>query len=517
MRQHFTLIILFIAGFSFSGSAQFWDFTEPKRLNETINSDAEESMPVFSEDSLILYFVRTFDATNSGGKGDQDIWFSRKDADGNYGKSEKLKAFNNQFNNAVCGLNQHGNSIYLLNTSKGKSSKDRGISVAEQKGSQWQSPKKIEIPTLDLTGNFVSFFVSKSEDVILVSFAGPASEGQEDLYYIQKQADQSWSKPLHMGNVLNTEGFEISPYLSAGKDTLFFSSNGHGGFGDADIFYSIRQDDSWTNWSEPVNLGEKINSSKFDAYLIFAGTQFYWSSNRGGENSDIYFSSSLQPPLIALSAQAILSFDSKTGHSIDLTANGGAGTLKYLWSNSDTNEDPKNLKPGVYTVTVTDDYGQKATLDVKIEEPVLAVATPKSNPVPAVDENPAGSDPVLAARDAEINKDLNNNIIYYDENSSYFNVENRSVLVNIVPILKAKPELKIFVQSYCDKQGTTEYNLWLSEKRMNRVIDYLVSNGIERSRISGNFKGETEPLVNCKTCNEKQLRLNRRTTIKFIP
>jgi outer membrane protein OmpA-like peptidoglycan-associated protein len=123
----------------------------------------------------------------------------------------------------------------------------------------------------------------------------------------------------------------------------------------------------------------------------------------------------------------------------------------------------------------------------------------------------------LKKRDEELNKDLNNNIIYYDENSSYFNAENRIVMTNIVPILKSKPELKIFIQSYCDKQGSNDYNLWLSEKRMNRVIDYLVANGIERSRISGNFKGEAEPLVNCKSCNDKQLRLNRRTTIKFVP
>ncbi len=499
MKQRITFIFFLILGFSQASHAQFWDFTEPMKLNETINSDAEEIMPVFSEDSMILYFVRTFDETNTGGTGDQDIWFSKKDDKGFYGKSQKLQALNNKFNNGVCGLSESGNKIYLLNSYEGKTPKESGIAQSELKGVKWDSPKNVKIPALEVKGDLVNFYVTRSEDMILVAFAGPQSKGEEDLYFIRKQEDGTWASPMHMGNVINTEGFEISPYLTKTKDTLFFSSNGHGGYGDADIFYSIRQDDSWTNWSTPVNLGDKINSAKFDAYLIFAGNQFYWSSNRDGEKSDIYYSSSLLPPPLALSTETILSYDPQKKHAIDLTVTGGAGRLKYLWSNGDTLQDPSNLEPGTYRVKVTDDFGQVAEVEVTIEAPVLADVNAKMKEI-----------------DDALNKDLNNNIIYYDENSSYFNVENRTVMAAIVPLLKEKPELKIFVQSYCDKNGSNTYNLWLSEKRMNRVIDYLVANGIDRSRITGNFKGEAEPLVNCKNCNERQLRLNRRTTIKFI-
>lgn len=498
MKQHITFIFLLILGCTQTGNAQFWDFTEPAKLNESVNSDAEEIMPVFSEDSTILYFVRAFDETNTGGTADQDIWFSKRDEKGFYGKSEKLKDLNNKYNNGVCGLS--GSKLYLLNSYEGKTPQESGIAESELKGSKWNAPKNIKIPALEVKGDVVNFFVTRAEDMILVAFAGPQSLGKEDLYFIRKQEDGTWASPMHMGNVINTEGFEISPYLSKDKDTLFFSSDGHGGYGDADIFYSVRQDDSWTNWSAPVNLGDKINSSKFDAYLICAGNRFYWSSNRDSEKSDIYFSSSLLPPPLVLAAETIISYDPQKKHAIDLTVTGGAGKLKYLWSNGDTLEDPSNLDPGIYTVKVTDAFGQTAEVEVKIEAPVLADVNEK-----------------LKKIDDELNKDLNNNIIFYDENSSYFNAENKTVMAAIVPILKEKPELKIFVQSYCDKNGTTTYNLWLSEKRMNRVIDYLVSNGIDRSRITGNFKGESEPMVNCKNCNERQLRLNRRTTIKFIP
>ena len=113
------------------------------------------------------------------------------------------------------------------------------------------------------------------------------------------------------------------------------------------------------------------------------------------------------------------------------------------------------------------------------------------------------------------NKELKNNIIYYDENSSYLNRENKSELDKIIPILNSKPELKIFIQSYCDKNGTNHYNYWLSERRMKRVIAYLEKNGVDKDRLSGDYKGESSPLIKCANCNEEQLRLNRRTTIKF--
>ena len=74
-----------------------------------------------------------------------------------------------------------------------------------------------------------------------------------------------------MGNKINSNKYDISPFLSNGQDTLFFSSNGFGGEGDADIFFSVRQDDSWTNWSTPQNLGNKINTPKFDAYFVKNG------------------------------------------------------------------------------------------------------------------------------------------------------------------------------------------------------------------------------------------------------
>ncbi len=499
MKQGYTLVLFFLVSTVYSANAQFWDFSPASKLSETINSNAEESMPMFSKDSSTLYFVRTFDAKNAGGAIDQDIWYSSKNEKGFYGKSEKLTTLNNKLNNAVCGMNADGTSLYLINCYEGKHPKESGIAISQKKGGSWGKPKSLKIPALKIKGDFINFFVSQDENVIILSYAGMDSKGMEDLYLIKKQVDGSWSNPLNLGTSINSSGFEISPFLSLGLDTLYFSTNGRGGMGDADIFYTVRQDDSWTNWSEPENMGDKINSSKFDAYLIASGNQFYWSSNRESDKSDIYFTTRLYPPAITLSVLPIISTVPKKGHAIDLTVNGGGKHLKYSWSNNDTVQDPQDLQPGVYKVRVSDEYGQEAFAEVKIDVPVFA-----------------NEDEMEASKVKELNKDLDkNNIIYFDDNSSYLNLENKKVLDYVIPILKSKPELKVFVLAYADKRGTNHYNYWLSERRMKRSIAYLVEHGIDKNRITGSYKGESEPLINCSNCDEEQLKLNRRTTIKF--
>ena len=113
--------------------------------------------------------------------------------------------------------------------------------------------------------------------------------GEEDLYVTTRDSVGHWSRPINLGTTINTKGFEISPFLSADKKRLFFASNGHPGFGDADIFFSERLYDSWEVWSAPRNLGENLNSKGFDAFFsIYGDSVAYFSSNRSGGLADIY-------------------------------------------------------------------------------------------------------------------------------------------------------------------------------------------------------------------------------------
>ena len=241
------------------GLSQFNAVKIPEKLGGTVNTEVEESMPIFDKESSTLFFVRSLDPESKGGKNDQDVWKSTKEQDFSYSKAEAVKELNNKYNNAIIGMNKVGDKVYLLNSYEGKKDLKKGISVSSYKGKKWGKPKEIKIPELDIEGSFYGFHINSAENAIIISYLGPDSKGNEDLYVSLLDEKGKWSKPIHLGDNINSNGFEISPYLSPNDDTLFFSSDGFGGEGDADIFYATRTSDSLTEWSEPINIGPRIN------------------------------------------------------------------------------------------------------------------------------------------------------------------------------------------------------------------------------------------------------------------
>ncbi len=368
-----TILLIIGSLISISSFGQFWKVIEPEQLGGTVNNiDSEESIPVFSKDSSLLYFVRTFDKNNRGGLEDQDIWSSKRDDQGRYSDCSLLKTFNNKYNNAIVGINDAGDAIYLLNAYEGKKDTVKGIAVSRKNGNGWTSPEALDIPGLVINGSFYGFHMAAGEKTLIISYNGDNSLGDEDLY-VSTNLNGSWSKPIHMGNSINSSGYEISPFLAPTGDTLFFSSNGFGGEGDADIFYSVKQD-SWTSWSTPVNLGKSINTPQFDAYFTYSGNQAYWSSNREGERSDIYTARILSaPPLSASATGTDVTVNRGADGSIDLTVNGGVKPFSFTWSNGSTAEDPIGLVKNEYSVRVMDAIGQVADVTVMIDEPPLEI------------------------------------------------------------------------------------------------------------------------------------------------
>ncbi len=90
-----------------------------------------------------------------------------------------------------------------------------------------------------------------------------------------KKDDGSWSEPLNMGPDINTFGVEATPFLAADNTTLYFSTNARPGYGYYDIFMTRRLDESWTKWSEPVNLGPNINTPGWDGYFTIPASGDY--------------------------------------------------------------------------------------------------------------------------------------------------------------------------------------------------------------------------------------------------
>ena len=269
----------------FFSLAQLQDFKEVTKLPPGINSNFEESMPLLSPDGRTLYFTRMMDPENTGGEfSGSDVWASRWDPTiFSWGKaSNKALSINTKANNTLVGMNRKGDVLYVLNT--------WGIYFTSKSGNSWSKPELINIPDFRTDG-FVGVFVSPDYDVVFISMNGKDSHGEEDLYVSLKDAKGKWSRPKNLGATINTNGFEISPFLSEDKKKLYFASNGHPGIGDADIFVSERLYESWEVWSAPQNLGDKINSKYFDAFFSTYGDSVaYFCSNREGKSADIFTS-----------------------------------------------------------------------------------------------------------------------------------------------------------------------------------------------------------------------------------
>ena len=266
-----------------------------QNLGQNINSSKSELYPVISADGKTMYFSRGSDPKNFGyvnNKLDFDIWYSEKQEDGTWGPTKNIGApLNNKGNNYMYSISPDGNTVLLGGEYAGDSTLDRNVSIANRTVNGWSQPQVIHIKNYYNMNDYVSFFLCSDNKTLLLSVERRDSYGEKDIYVSFKLKDDEWSEPINIGNIINTEQNEGTPFLSPDMVTLYFSSNGHNGFGGMDLFVSKRLDTTWTNWSSPINLGKAYNSYKDEAGICLSadGDYAYFISNEDsyGE-SDIF-------------------------------------------------------------------------------------------------------------------------------------------------------------------------------------------------------------------------------------
>lgn len=295
MKKFFRSFLVFIAVFYVqSGFSQMIipKFYTPQKVEE-LSSDAEESMPLPFNQGKSLYFYRTY-VEGEGRKTvvtGQDIWFSRL---GKKGWAKPYRLFRSDYltgDNSIVGTSADGKRVYLLNTTYHTAdSSTRKLTFIDQlKKDQWTSPQEIHIPNFSFEDKYYSFYINPAESILLVSMSPTTQLLDEDLYVSLKDKEGNWGELIDLGKEINSRRFEVSPYISNDGKTLYFASNGHGGYGESDIFVSYRLDDSWTKWTKPLNLGEPINSSDYDAFFIMGNNkEVYFTSNRGSDHINIF-------------------------------------------------------------------------------------------------------------------------------------------------------------------------------------------------------------------------------------
>lgn len=264
------------------------DFITPPQYLHEINDGYQNINPVVSQDGSQLWFTKISHPANAGGKGSQDVWHCARER-GQWGAPvNELPGLNSELNDLVVG--RSGNDlIYAMQFRNGEDSDLNIIKAFRKKDGVYVPDHELRIPKMQFLSEFFGFFVASDESCVIVSMKGEYSFGKEDLYVLLKK-NGTWTEPIHMGARVNTIGFEMSPYLSNDGKHLFFASEGHNSFGSADVFVCHRVDDTWQNWSKPINLGPNINTASFEAYFCLNETENegYFISNRGGEAGSMY-------------------------------------------------------------------------------------------------------------------------------------------------------------------------------------------------------------------------------------
>lgn len=438
-------------------------FSTPQKLPNAINSSAEEGLPILSSDLSTLYFARTFHPDNAGGKfSGQDIWSSEL-KDGSYSDAKSVKSLNDKWSNAVVGIADKGQKLYLLNKMTSEDESIPGLSTSEYNEAEdsWSAPASVEIPGLEILGTFYSAYVAPDESFILWTL--PTSEIDSlgnDLYVSEKTAN-GWSAPLSLGAAINSTLNEISPYFDPVTELLFFSTNGRGNEDNYDIYYSKRVAGDWTNWTLPRKAD--FNSSAFDAYFFMAGdSTAYFSSNRNDSLSNLY--------LTEVKIESLV---------------------------EDIEEIVEEVVEEVDSVPAV---GEKVKRD-----PVLIIEI----------DGEETKDRTLESltRDEMLDENTVIRFVYFEYDKFNITAKYVEVLDDVAQILDENQDVIVRINGHTDAVASDAYNQVLSENRAASTKEWLVINGVEPDRIKTAGYGEREPYATNAT--EEGRSLNRRVEIFF--
>ncbi|MCC7301584.1 MAG: OmpA family protein [Bacteroidia bacterium] len=472
--------------------------SQKENLGENVNSTYDELLPVISPDGKTLFICRDDDPK---GKGGQDIWVSELQPDGKWGKATNPgEPLNNSKPNFVCSVTPDGNKIIVGGVYQTEGGKGISYSMKGSRG-KFEMPSKLPIKNYYNKNDYNEYCMANSGKYILMTVERDDTYGDKDIYFSMLLDNGEWSEPVNIGNVVNTASGETSPFLAADDKTLYFSSAGHMGYGSNDIFMTRRLDDTWTNWSEPVNLGPAINTPEWDAYYTIPASgdyAYFTSSGKTIGGIDVFrvkLPKEIKPDPVALVSGKV--YNQKTREP--LKAN-----ISYILMENGKEVGVATTNPtdGSYMISLP--FGKKYGFSASAPGFI------------AVNENLDLSDLKEykeVTRDLylvpiEVGQTVRLNNIFFESGKWDLLPESYMELDKLVKVMNENPTMEIEIEGHTDDVGSDAANLTLSRNRAKSVLDYLVSKGVNAARIKSNGFGETKPIADNKTDDGKAL--NRR-------
>jgi peptidoglycan-associated lipoprotein len=445
-----------------------------------LNSRASDFSPAYVRDDYnMIYFTSSRDGATGRrthgvtGQNFTDIFESRLDRNGRWSLPVPVRGLNSEFEDGTPTFSADYSEVYFTRCETGKrEQKGCMIMHSTRVGDSWSTPQNTGI----LPDSLIAAHPALSPDATTLYFVSdmPGGFGGKDIWYVTKSG-ASWSQPVNMGSDINTSGDELFPYMRS-DGVFYFSSDGHIGMGGLDIFKAVSQPDgSWT----VTNMKPPINSSADDFGIIFEGDseKGIFSSTRNERERDNLFSFELPPLNFNITG---LVRDEQTGAPVpDATVELIAGDGSSLRTETGAAGDFRfTLRPNVDYIFLASKQGylngrerettrgQEQSRDFMITIMLLAVDKPVELP----------------------------NILY-DFGRWDLRPESMISLDRLVETLLDNQSITIELMSHTDSRDTEEFNLLLSQRRAQSVVDYLINKGIDANRLVAMGYGKSTPKV----------------------
>lgn len=485
-------------------------FQARENLGNAINSKFNEICPVVSPDGQKLYFTRWKHPDNLGANKNQDIWVSNWQSDRTWSKATLFTApINNDENNAVCGITPNGKTLLLNNVYGKDGTMEKGVSFSFLlRTGEWSFPKALKILNFKNKSEFSEYTLAPNGKVLLMTTETKDSYGGKDIYVSFLNADDSWSEPKNIGPAVNTGEAESTPFIAPDGVTMYFSSSGHVGYGNNDIFLSRRLDDTWQNWSAPENLGPIVNTPQWDGYFSVSakGDFAYFSSTENSVGAEDIFRIKIpekakpltliqmtgqvinQKTKEPMAARIVIKAKGNPSDTLSVDYEPYVGDYSFMWPAK---------KPFIVQIKKQGFFSKMENFDF----------TSSSN-FQLVNRN-------FFLQTVEKNKAYAFSNLVFDQGKSELKPGFEAELEKIISILSENTQYALLLEGHTDNQGDWNDNLKLSVERVEGVKAYLISKGVDANRIQTKGWGGSKPLAN--NLLEDTRKSNRRVEFALIP
>ena len=479
--------------------------TRPHPLSDTVNRFPLQYFPALTADQQELIFTRR---RGHRLEDDEDLVICRKDASGKWLEPQSVSAMiNTPDNEGTCTISADGRKIIFTSCGDRGYSGNCDLFESIKTGDQWSKPVNLgpnvnsgdweSHPTLSADGRTL-YFVSDRR----------GGFGRNDIWYTTLAENGKWTKARNLGEPINTQYDERSPFIHVNGKTLYFASNGLVGYGGYDIFYSEK---SGNTWSMPVNMGGPVNNHE-DQYSLFItadGKKGYYSHEEnlpnGTEKSVLMEIQIPENQIIKFRSNYVKGVisDAKTGEKLKARIE-----LFDINKNEIVSLVDSDSISGQYLMVLT----QGSEYGLYVNKVGYLFKSLNFNYAEMKDFEPLVIDIQLDRAKKGQGAVLQN--IFFDVDRYELKEKSFTELEKVARFLDENPQIRIEIGGHTDNSGNPAYNQQLSEKRANAVYNYLISNGVSPKRLSAKGFGSSKPVASNETEDGRQQ--NRRIEFTIL-